>query len=150
MPQDDTEVLSLDLQSINPDEVQRHYNMKIEEFDHDYVNCLTQISELTNFQEAVSEYIAGFVMRQVLSSLRCEICCQAVSKRNPIKTYKLVNVKDKGGLIHVSPDLKKVCEVAEICLQRITRSHQGTIPLSRTILPAIVKTVLETVFERYS
>ena len=150
LPQDDTEVLSLDLQSINPDEVQRHYNMKIEEFDHDYVNCLTQISELTNFQEAVSEYIAGFVMRQVLSSLRCEICCQAVSKRNPIKTYKLVNVKDKGGLIHVSPDLKKVCEVAEICLQRITRSHQGTIPLSRTILPAIVKTVLETVFERYS
>jgi len=157
LPQDDTQVLSIDIVSnlgikekrdeIN--QVRSAHDLIDTEWDHDYVTSLTKINQLSGFQESVTEYIAGFVVRQVIKSLECDVCCQAVSKQNSSSVYKLVNLKDKGGLVRASEDVLRVCQTAEICLQRIIKTCHGVAPFSAHLLTALTMSVLEIVSERY-
>lgn len=157
LPQDDTQVLSIDIVSnlgikekrdeIN--QVRSAHDLIDTEWDHDYVTSLTKINQLSGFQESVTEYIAGFVVRQVIKSLECDVCCQEVSKQNSSSVYKLVNLKDKGGLVRASEDVLRVCQTAEICLQRIIKTCHGVAPFSAHLLTALTMSVLEIVSERY-
>jgi hypothetical protein len=156
-PQDDTSILNVDISkcqdSRNDQSIyntRRQYDLVDAEWDHDYVTSLTHISELSSFQESVTEYIGGFVVRQLVKKLACDVCCLAIAERNSKAAFKLINVKDKGGLLRVSEDVKKVCEVTEVCLQRVIKCCHGLAPFSPNILLAVTTTVLEIIAEKYS
>ena len=156
-PQDDTQVICRDiinssLESNQKDDIKKvraHYDLVDHEWDHDYVTSLTKIMDLSDFQESVTEYIAGFVIRQVSKSLDCEVCCQAVLSQTNCYPLKLVNLKDKGGLVRASKDVIQVCTCAELCLQRIAKTCRGVAPFSKNLLSALTTTVLEMVHEKY-
>ena len=156
LPQDDTQVLSTDIlnslessQDCDIPSVRAMHDLIDLEWDHDYVTSLTNISKLSEFQESVTHYIAGFVVRKVAKSLSCEICCQAVLVQRQLIQLKLVDLKDKGGLVRASDDVLKICETAELCLQRISKSCRGIAPFSKQLLPALTTTVLEMVHEKH-
>lgn len=153
-PQDDTQILYTSLKnSINlEEEAEKNrstFGLADQEWDHDYVTTLSQLTSLTGFQQSVTEYIAGFVMRKAIKLLKCETCCSVLSKPNSNRLFKLVNIKDKGGLIRVSEDILRVCETTEICLKRILQSCQGIAPFSKSVLLMLSKSVLEIVSEQH-
>jgi len=166
LPQDDTDILTYNINeessstkkslgvpsTIDKDveKVRRKYNLQDHIWDHDYVTSLLSTTNLSNFQESVVEYIGGFVVRQILKSSKCETCCSEVSRTSSDQVFKLVNLKDKGGLIRISQDVKKVCETTELSIQRILKCTTGSVPLSAHLLPAIATTVLEIISEKYT
>jgi len=87
LPQDDTEALCADQTSMQGrtesdlSEIENQYGLLHTEWDHDYVKSLIRINELSPFQEAVMEYVGGFVVRQALRKINCEICCQSIAKQ---------------------------------------------------------------------
>ena len=154
LPQDDTHLLNISMKtnlSLEEDstKLRSQFGLTDEVWDHDYVTSLCQLKALTDFQQSVTEYLAGFVMRQVIKLLKCEVCCSVLAKQNKNQAFKLVNVKDKGGLVRVSDDILKVCETTETCLNRIIKSCRGIVPFSKNLLLSLSIAVLEIVSDRY-
>ena len=157
LPQDDTELLAdttvsncREATDSDISKIVTQYNLLDQvDCDHDYVQTLTRITELSPFQDSVVEYIGGFVVRKALEKIKCEICCVAIAKQSADKIFKLVNVKDKGGLIRISDDVKKICQATELCLRRMAHSCSGAVPLSPKILLAVSSAVLKSVAEKH-
>jgi hypothetical protein len=59
----------------------------------------------------ITKYISGFVARKIAKSVKCSICADAVfaSETNS----KLLIRKNRGGLLHASSDVIKICQIAE-------------------------------------
>jgi hypothetical protein len=59
----------------------------------------------------ITKYISGFVARKIAKSVKCSICADAVfaSETNS----KLLIRKNRGGLLHASRDVIKICQIAE-------------------------------------
>ena len=158
LPQDDTELLADTTQSSPQEETDsdisknvKQYNLEDQaECDHDYIKALTRITELSPFQNSVMEYIGGFAVKKALQRIKCETCCLSIAKQPTEKINKLVNVKDKGGLIRISRDVKKICEATELCLQRMAYTCSGRVPLAPKILLAVSSAVLKSVAEKHS
>lgn len=75
------------------------------EHDHNY---LDPICRLTPFVENVSAYIAGFVVKQVIKKINCNICIQFLSETNTKNL--LINLKDRNNaLIKPSRDAIYIC-----------------------------------------
>lgn len=67
---------------------------------------------LSEYAVDVVAYIAGFVERSVKKKLKCEICLNALSK-SMVFDGKLIQVKNRGGLILPQIDVFNVCKTAE-------------------------------------
>lgn len=113
-----------------------------EKFDHAYVKSLETLEGLTEFKESVVEYIGGFVVRQVRKLLKCEVCCTHLVSSSRDGPKKLVDVKDHGGLVRVSWDTNKVCQVAEQCIQNVLKT-KGIPRIQGNITVAISSAVLK-------
>nr|XP_042898777.1 uncharacterized protein LOC122269484 [Parasteatoda tepidariorum] len=77
----------------------------------------------------VTSHIAGFVSRKLLKNVKCTHCTSALTLKDeilpllpnscnnpsslPFSNYKLTQRKNKGGLVFPSPDVVKICKVAE-------------------------------------
>jgi hypothetical protein len=119
-----------------------------EKIDHDYLKSLNSLEGLTEYKESVVEYIGGFVVRQVRKNIKCEVCLSSLISHTEGVNMKLVNAKDRGGLIRLSPDVKKICEVSEQCLQHVLKT-KGLPRTSGNVVQALSSTVLKVVSENY-
>ncbi len=109
---------------------------------------MDKLEILTDFKEAVVEYIGGFVVRQVRKNLTCAICSSSlVCEENDIPA-KLINTKDRGGLIRLSCNVKTVCVVAEQCLQHVKKVKD--VPRTQAnLIQALCSTVLRVTAEKH-
>ena len=123
--QDDTSILQ-----ISPEKVQskakstkneicleKKYSLLFENDEHDY-SIVSHLPALSEFQTAVLEYIAGFTVKMAIKLLKCCTCAIAVLEPCDHSKFKLVSMKDRGGLIHVNENVKVVCEMAELTIQK--------------------------------
>lgn len=78
--------------------------------DHDYIMNSTLITECSS---QIIIYIAGFVVRQLQMSVKCEICVQALAGEKANFLNSLITKKSHGGLTYPSKDVCDICKVAE-------------------------------------
>jgi hypothetical protein len=116
--------------------------------DHDYLAGLTSLDSLTDFKQSVTEYIGGFVVRQVNGLVKCDECRSSLVSEKSDTSMNLITTKDRGGLIKPSASVSKVCAVAEQCLQHVLRT-KGVPRTPSNLVQALTSTVLKIVSENY-
>lgn len=78
---------------------------------YDAFDQLHNIGLLSRFLIDVNEYIAGFVARKIAKSIKCAFCIDLLFSHK--SESRLLNRKNQGGLMKASPDVIKICQVAE-------------------------------------
>ena len=120
---------------------------KPEESDNEFVNIaiVVQNSEIKEYTLA---YIAGYIVRQMVKTLTCASCFDALMSRSKERQFlSLVALKDNGGLVYASEEVVRILSIAE----RIFRQFvSGTFPMDPKIsatkklhLKLLTKTVYE-------
>ncbi|KAK6167152.1 hypothetical protein SNE40_021247 [Patella caerulea] len=82
--------------------------------DHDYPINGRGIS---SFVEGVLEYIAGWVVRKLMSKVQCVHCAHALVKPKTDHKYGLLNIKNNGGLCIPSNDVIQIVRQCEVILR---------------------------------
>ena len=115
--------------------------------DNEYIDIeiITQNSEI---KEYTLGYIAGFIVRQMLKSLTCDRCVDALlSKSKELQYLSLVALKDNGGLIYASEDVIKIISIAERVFRQFVSGTSPEEPqvsgTKRLHLKLLTKTVYE-------
>lgn len=103
--------------------------------DHNYISSIPSLSP---FIEGITEYIAGFVIRQLKRKITCSICKSHLESE--ISNSVLLNLKDKGKLIKPAKDVCFIIEWAE----RIIRQYQNDI-FKRNIKSIITNKITQRV-----
>lgn len=58
--------------------------------------------------EQIIGYIAGWVARALIKTIKCEMCVTELITNEKLRFHKLIDIKDMGGLCYPSYDLFKV------------------------------------------
>lgn len=66
-------------------------------------------SDLTEMTRYIVAYIAGFVARKLNKALKCEECVSVLMSKEILQIHKLIDLKNKGGLVLPSKDLFTIC-----------------------------------------
>lgn len=92
------------------------------ELDHNYIPSTT----LTEYSTDVVFYMAGFVVRKLKNTLKCEICIESLySSDEVVQVTTLLSIKNKGGLITPSYDVFKICEATERIVRELKETVSG-------------------------
>ena len=162
--QDDTSILSFQIKAEKVDSqtlcdyslrqdsgdeaLQKNFGLASEEADHDYVQ-VTLFPALTEFQSSVMEYIAGFVVKMATKRITCKVCQDTIQEQNHQLGYKLVEAKDRGGLLHVSPSVRIICKTTEQAIRTVMKMSQGIVPFQNGLCTAITSSVLKSIHENF-
>jgi hypothetical protein len=99
-------------------------------FDHAY-SCTTRLSLFT---QNVMVYVAGWVVRKLLTRVKCEPCQEGLveleSQSLDDESHKLLRFKQKGGLKVPSASVVKIVTCAEKHLRSLSDIHIATPSLS--------------------
>jgi hypothetical protein len=109
--QDDTEGLF-----VSPNQKKKSNLMPIlqEEYDENFEDYETILTDLDNTQKDVASYMSGAVIRAVRRKIKCESCVQALLNEGFDNSFTtLIDLKNQGGLLYPSEDLKSLCFTAE-------------------------------------
>lgn len=86
------------------------------------------LTTLDSGSEYIVPYIAGFVTKKLLNTLKCEQCIEAILNFNTPNTshckYALIQLKDKGGLIYPSADVIAFCKLSEQAFRATTHDSK--------------------------
>ena len=157
--QDDTSILTfqqvrtdtktkLDIHSDCDYLLQQKYGLDVTNSDHDY-SILSRWPAISEFQNAVLEYISGYCVKMAEKLLSCNQCRKAVLEETNNKHYSLVNAKDRGGLIHVNSSVKAVCQATEKTLKKVLLINQKVVPTEKNLTSALTSSVLKQVLEQH-
>ncbi|RVE40704.1 hypothetical protein evm_014645 [Chilo suppressalis] len=76
------------------------------------------VQDLSDFSIQAITYIAGFVVRALMKTLKCETCIGALTVEDKEhEHYKFTKVKDKGGLVYPSSDVITICKRMEVTIK---------------------------------
>ena len=112
--------------------------------DHDYAD-VPNVMFISDYQEEVISYIAGYVVRAIGKKITCQRCLAALSGDN---NSRLVARMDRGGLIYASADVIVVCRCVELCVQRLMKTLNGNLPPAAGITSAINTEVLSASLQK--
>lgn len=132
----------------NENELHQKYDLVVEHSDHDYC-AISNVPIVSEFQNAIIEYIGGFVVQMASKSLKCDKCLLAIHEQHTNEQYALVHAKDRGGLIHINSSVKAVCEMSELAVQKILKKNNNVPPKEIGILTAISSSALKNVLQKY-
>ena len=132
--------------------VARRYDLEVRspaKDDHDYAD-MPNFDKLSVFSESCVGYIAGYVVRMVRRTLKCEECLAALTtNENEVVqctfAYNLISTKNRGGLVVPSISVVRVCEATERCVKRLLVISNGKMPREHGIRNAISNAVLSEV-----
>ena len=84
-----------------------------------------------------------------VKSIKCHECIKAVTEETNQKNYKLVNRKDRGGLIHVNASVRAVCEITEKTVKKILLVTPANVPTLKDIKFVVTASVLQNVLTHH-
>lgn len=86
--------------------------------DHDYVG-VPSFLPLSEYKEAALGYIAGYAVKMARKKTHCASCQEALTETDEINidTSSFLVEKDRGGFIHASTRVIKICCETEKCFQ---------------------------------
>uniref|UniRef100_UPI00358E1433 uncharacterized protein n=1 Tax=Myxine glutinosa TaxID=7769 RepID=UPI00358E1433 len=103
--------------------------------DYDYCD-IPNIIELSAYNNSAITYIAGYVVKMTKKCLSCEECAAALVT-GEVMEGSFLEKKNRGGLVRPAPDVVKVCETTEKCIQRLLSVTGGNLPQAFGISHAI-------------
>jgi len=129
--------------------IARRYDLQLRQpmtSHHDYAD-IPPFNKLSVFLESVVTYIAGYVVRMVKRTLKCQDCLLALTQNDNVNlpAYRLIAVKTRGGLTVPSSSVVQVCEATEKCVKRMLAVTNGKIPRDSYLKSAISASVLAEV-----
>ncbi|CAK1582459.1 unnamed protein product [Parnassius mnemosyne] len=99
--------------------------MENEEYIKEFDEVLKTENIMTEFSSEIVSYIAGNVVHFLLNKIKCETCISALLNSSAIKdNFKLIRLKDNGGLIFPSADVILICKKIESILKTFTVDAQ--------------------------
>lgn len=106
--------------------------------DHDYL-FNTNLSE---FVEQITIYIAGFTVKILMSKIKCEMCLEPLigNKNNLLNSF--IHFKDQGGLIYPSEDVISICIQVENSIRKYNKMNTLN---QKNIISRIILEVLECI-----
>ncbi len=128
--------------------LERKYGLAVKDDEHDY-SLISYLPVLTEFQSSVVDYISGFTVRMALKLLNCTTCAIAILEPSSDE-LPLVKRKDRGGLLHVSENVRIICKTAETTVQKMLKISLGKLPSTENLSFALTSSVLKNVFENHN
>ncbi|CAK1582458.1 unnamed protein product [Parnassius mnemosyne] len=108
---------------------------------------LRHVTTLSPYGQKVVEYIAGFVVHNLLKSLKCETCTSALLPQIDTNEGSLIVHKDKGKLIHPSSDTIAICQHCELELRKGVQNKRLKKDYTTDFfLPKVTETLLQLPF----
>ena len=121
---------------------------RLEESDEIVVELPFNVSRssLSEYKLSVVTYIGGFVAGKVAKSILCEKCSLAVYQSEDKKddgNCALLTRKNRGGLVHASSDVLKICLTTE---RELTKLEQdGSFKREKNLAERVALKVMEEV-----
>ena len=82
---------------------------------------LSKFCLISEYKDAILEYIGGYVVRKIMNDIECEICAASLvngdENKMAVSYLSLVSVKNRGGLVFPSSDVVKIMKVCEIAFK---------------------------------
>ncbi|GBN12744.1 DNA transposase THAP9, partial [Araneus ventricosus] len=118
------------------DDLQIIDNSEAATSDHAY-SKIPSSKILSEYVEDVVAYISGFVQRKLISAIKCEECSDALiyDENSAENSYRLINRKNKGGLIKPSKDVYQLCKIGEKSFRIIQAAGKIT---SKNVLELLI------------
>lgn len=104
---------------------------------------------LSEFCNNIVTYIAGFVAKRLNSRTTCRTCLQFASvASNAFDDIDsiFIKLKDRGGLIHPSRDVVRVCQLTEMEVRRVSQESLQNLNRTLVIKQVLRRCVQEEVF----
>jgi hypothetical protein len=102
------------------------------------LDALPTASSLSIVGQNVTAYIAGFVARQLLRSLQCDSCKQALTDSE--NETLLISIKSRGGLLQPSREL---CRLAAAAEQQVRSAAARAVHLHCQLVAACVREAVD-------
>ena len=120
---------------------------KVDEIDNEFIAISVDFQN-SDVKEYSLGYVAGYIVREMMSSLTCETCASALlSKEHHHQYLSLVALKDRGGLIYAAKDVVRILSFAERIFRQIvsgTSAEDEKITGQKNLhLKLLTKTVYE-------
>jgi hypothetical protein len=131
----------------------RRYDLEIRSpitDEHDYSDVPNMMS-LSPYVQNVVGYMSGFVVRSLMKHMNCLECKEALlfgENDDLMSVRKLLDRKNRGGLVIPSHSVVTVCETAERCFKRLLAVNNGKPPANKYIDQAISHVVLNDIGEK--
>ena len=87
-----------------------------DDFDLQEISSVIDEEQLMSvYKENILAYIGGYIVKKLISSIKCSKCVDALIETNNRKVYylNLINIKDNGGLVVPSRDVVKILKKCE-------------------------------------
>ena len=97
------------------------------EIDHDYVDMPVQTS-LSEFQDAMIPYIAGYAAEMTANTCHCPTCHEALGSTHHISSSLFLNFRDQGGLFKPSESVVMICRLTELKIRQMMKTSGGKVP----------------------
>ena len=109
------------------------------------------LERLSLYSEDVVSYIAGWIARKLQTKLKCMECALSLTSLDPKPKYSLLSIKDNGGLMLPSNDLRQICIRAEKIYRLIERPNTSrfTVELMRSIKTELFRTLFKSLEEHH-
>ena len=116
--------------------------------DSSIINEAPPLPELSIYRESAVGYIAGYVTRMVMKTIKCPDCqlalhVKAVDGSQP--SHGLILLKDQGKLIKPSPSVIDICLESERVFQKLMYINKNRVPQGEDLLGAISHVALQSV-----
>lgn len=124
-----------------------------ENTDHNYyITSASYSKNLSLYISDIIEYIAGFVVRKIKSTVQCEICLKAI--QSDTSSGNFVNIKNysnvKQALTIPSTDVIHICKIAEAEIRLLEKTdHLVQKNILQKLIIKIMRNVRSSVFSEY-
>lgn len=140
----------LPIDSIDDISVIKKYNLDVPDsliIEEDVISFIPDISLLS---KNVVAYIAGFVIKKLKKNIFCATC-QTSLEQNYMSVddmyFKLLNQKNRGGLMRPSTDVIDICVLVEKRLRHIFSTHNNQVPKEKKFFDVFVNKMFSEVLE---
>lgn len=119
-----------------------------DDFDADDIaelDILNKTSPVDPFTDNIVSYIAGFIVRRLIPSVKCSICRSRLLSTSdprhlfPCRYFDLINIKDRGGLVRPSKAVIKTCMNSERVIRQYSKREMASSKLAARIRLTVIE-----------
>lgn len=94
------------------------------DYSHDYNLHVQYPFSTTEYKNEVITYMAGYILRRLMKTLRCSECVITLMERSTNTNCNLINIKNRGSLLYPSTTLVYICKQIEKTLTTYIHIHK--------------------------
>lgn len=100
-----------------------------------------EIYDEPDYKNHIVGYITGYVVRHIIKKIKCQFCIENMLSKEILWFHKLVNLRDKGGLIYASKAAYNICCISETSLRSCLKENLGENAEKKIVLRVMSKLI---------